>query len=204
MMHVFVLFQAEVDFLGQLHHPNLVKLIGYCIEDDQRLLVYEFMTRGSLENHLFRSMFRASCKNNSLLSVLVFLQQTWYWCRDNTSSVVEQNKNLPGSSQRLSIPSWQYWTCHIPRFQDIKHSARFCMYKNKYYKFLIRKIIWWNKSFYRNTMQSFQILVWPRLGHREIKLMFLHGLWEHMAMLHQNMWWLVSMINIVISYSLFR
>lgn len=49
------LMQAEVDFLGQLHHPNLVKLIGYCIEDDQRLLVYEFMTRGSLENHLFRS-----------------------------------------------------------------------------------------------------------------------------------------------------
>ncbi|CDP10443.1 unnamed protein product [Coffea canephora] len=45
---------AEVDFLGQLHHANLVKLIGYCIEDDQRLLVYEFMTRGSLENHLFR------------------------------------------------------------------------------------------------------------------------------------------------------
>ncbi|KAK1360630.1 putative serine/threonine-protein kinase PIX7 [Heracleum sosnowskyi] len=45
---------AEVDFLGQLHHHNLVKLIGYCIEDDQRLLVYEFMTRGSLENHLFR------------------------------------------------------------------------------------------------------------------------------------------------------
>lgn len=45
---------AEVSFLGQLHHPNLVKLIGYCIEDDQRLLVYEFMPRGSLENHLFR------------------------------------------------------------------------------------------------------------------------------------------------------
>ncbi|PKA57915.1 putative receptor-like protein kinase [Apostasia shenzhenica] len=45
---------AEIDFLGQLHHPNLVKLLGYCIEDDQRLLVYEFMARGSLENHLFR------------------------------------------------------------------------------------------------------------------------------------------------------
>lgn len=45
---------AEVNFLGQLHHGNLVKLIGYCSEDDQRLLVYEFMPRGSLENHLFR------------------------------------------------------------------------------------------------------------------------------------------------------
>ncbi|XP_022750627.1 probable serine/threonine-protein kinase PIX7 isoform X5 [Durio zibethinus] len=45
---------AEVDFLGKLLHPNLVKLVGYCIEDDHRLLVYEFMPRGSLENHLFR------------------------------------------------------------------------------------------------------------------------------------------------------
>ncbi|RXH89529.1 hypothetical protein DVH24_031886 [Malus domestica] len=45
---------AEVNYLGNLLHPNLVKLYGYCIEDDQRLLVYEFMPRGSLENHLFR------------------------------------------------------------------------------------------------------------------------------------------------------
>lgn len=45
---------AEVNFLGQFPHPNLVKLIGYCCENEHRLLVYEFMPRGSLENHLFR------------------------------------------------------------------------------------------------------------------------------------------------------
>ncbi|KAJ4827369.1 putative serine/threonine-protein kinase pbl9 [Turnera subulata] len=45
---------AEVNYLGQLYHPHLVKLIGYCLEDEHRLLVYEFMPRGSLENHLFR------------------------------------------------------------------------------------------------------------------------------------------------------
>nr|XP_024926757.1 probable serine/threonine-protein kinase PBL10 [Ziziphus jujuba var. spinosa] len=45
---------AEVNYLGQLYHPNLVKLIGYCLEEEHRLLVYEFMPRGSLENHLFR------------------------------------------------------------------------------------------------------------------------------------------------------
>ncbi|XP_074573526.1 putative serine/threonine-protein kinase PBL3 [Curcuma longa] len=45
---------TEVDYLGQLHHPNLVKLIGYCSEGDNKLLVYEFMPKGSLENHLFR------------------------------------------------------------------------------------------------------------------------------------------------------
>ncbi|KAJ4719887.1 Protein kinase [Melia azedarach] len=45
---------TEIKHLGQLYHPNLVKLIGYCLEDDHRLLVYEFMPKGSLENHLFR------------------------------------------------------------------------------------------------------------------------------------------------------
>ncbi|KAG8099386.1 hypothetical protein GUJ93_ZPchr0013g37622 [Zizania palustris] len=47
---------AEVIFLGQLRHPNLVKLIGYCCEDEHRLLVYEYMEHGSLENHLFKQI----------------------------------------------------------------------------------------------------------------------------------------------------
>ncbi|MCO5605190.1 hypothetical protein L7F22_059370 [Adiantum nelumboides] len=45
---------AEVNYLGQLHHAHLVKLMGYSCEDEHRLLVYEYMARGSLENHLFR------------------------------------------------------------------------------------------------------------------------------------------------------
>ncbi|GAA0157321.1 hypothetical protein LIER_38435 [Lithospermum erythrorhizon] len=47
--------QAEVKFLGKFSHPNLVKLIGYCWEEKQFLLVYEYMQKGSLENHLFRT-----------------------------------------------------------------------------------------------------------------------------------------------------
>ncbi|GAV89213.1 Pkinase_Tyr domain-containing protein [Cephalotus follicularis] len=45
---------SEVNYLGQLHHPNLVKLFGYCVDAQNRLLVYEHMPKGSLENHLFR------------------------------------------------------------------------------------------------------------------------------------------------------
>uniref|UniRef100_A0A0E0LFC4 non-specific serine/threonine protein kinase n=1 Tax=Oryza punctata TaxID=4537 RepID=A0A0E0LFC4_ORYPU len=45
---------TEVSYLGQYNHTNLVELIGYCCEDDHRLLVYEYMANGSLENHLFR------------------------------------------------------------------------------------------------------------------------------------------------------
>ncbi|KAL4352019.1 hypothetical protein GQ457_06G033300 [Hibiscus cannabinus] len=52
---------AEVQFLGVVEHPNLVKLIGYCAVDGergiQRLLVYEFMQNKSLEDHLFRRVF---------------------------------------------------------------------------------------------------------------------------------------------------
>lgn len=44
---------AEVIFLGQLSHPNLVKLIGYCCQDEHRVLIYEYMARGSVENNLF-------------------------------------------------------------------------------------------------------------------------------------------------------
>lgn len=46
-------WQSEVNFLGRLSHPNLVKLLGYCWEEKELLLIYEFMQKGSLENHLF-------------------------------------------------------------------------------------------------------------------------------------------------------
>lgn len=46
-------FIVEVLMLSLLRHPNLVTLIGYCADGDQRLLVYEYMPLGSLENHLF-------------------------------------------------------------------------------------------------------------------------------------------------------
>ncbi|KAK3008585.1 hypothetical protein RJ639_013165 [Escallonia herrerae] len=52
---------AEVQFLGVVEHPNLVKLIGYCAIDGergiQRLLVYEFMSNRSLEDHLFSKSY---------------------------------------------------------------------------------------------------------------------------------------------------
>ncbi|XP_024989958.1 probable serine/threonine-protein kinase PIX13 [Cynara cardunculus var. scolymus] len=47
-------WQAEVKFLGKFSHPNLVKLLGYCWENKEFLLVYEYMQKGSLENHLFK------------------------------------------------------------------------------------------------------------------------------------------------------
>ncbi|PIA37282.1 hypothetical protein AQUCO_03000107v1 [Aquilegia coerulea] len=47
---------TEVNVLGVVEHPNLVKLVGYCADDDergiQRLLIYEYMPNRSVEDHL--------------------------------------------------------------------------------------------------------------------------------------------------------
>ncbi|PRQ31696.1 probable serine/threonine-protein kinase PBL23 [Rosa rugosa] len=45
-------FLVEVLILSLLHAPNLVNLVGYCADGDQRILVYEYMANGSLEDHL--------------------------------------------------------------------------------------------------------------------------------------------------------
>ncbi|CAM8966462.1 unnamed protein product [Rhodiola kirilowii] len=55
-------FIVEVLTLSLADHPNLVKLIGYCAEKDQRLLVYEYMPLGSLEDHLHGMYLPAGSK----------------------------------------------------------------------------------------------------------------------------------------------
>ncbi|XP_034682960.1 proline-rich receptor-like protein kinase PERK4 isoform X1 [Vitis riparia] len=45
-------FQAEVEIISRVHHRHLVSLVGYCIADGQRMLVYEFVHNKTLEHHL--------------------------------------------------------------------------------------------------------------------------------------------------------
>ncbi|KAH9622382.1 hypothetical protein KSS87_005176 [Heliosperma pusillum] len=45
-------FQAEVETISRVHHRHLVTLVGYCIADSQKLLVYEFVQNKTMEFHL--------------------------------------------------------------------------------------------------------------------------------------------------------
>lgn len=45
-------FKAEVEIISRVHHRHLVSLVGYCISEHQRLLIYEFVPNQTLEHHL--------------------------------------------------------------------------------------------------------------------------------------------------------
>lgn len=59
-------FMNEVDSIGYIHHVNLVDLQGYCVKENrEKLLVYEYMERGSLDRVLFRASDSKSTANSS-------------------------------------------------------------------------------------------------------------------------------------------
>ena len=45
-------FRAEVEIISRVHHRHLVSLVGYCISEHQRLLVYDFLPNDTLDHHL--------------------------------------------------------------------------------------------------------------------------------------------------------
>lgn len=45
-------FQAEVDIISRVHHRHLVSLVGHCMSDARKLLVYEFVPNKTLDYHL--------------------------------------------------------------------------------------------------------------------------------------------------------
>ena len=70
-------FRVEVDILSRLDHPNLVSLIGYCADGKHRFLVYEYMPRGNLQDHLnglFVCEFCTTSQTFVLEDVLVLQQ----------------------------------------------------------------------------------------------------------------------------------
>ncbi|KAI3704293.1 hypothetical protein L1987_74509 [Smallanthus sonchifolius] len=64
-------WQTEVKLLSGLSHPNLSKLLGYCSEDKELLLVYEFMQKGNLANHILTQRYGETLPWSMRVKVMV-------------------------------------------------------------------------------------------------------------------------------------
>lgn len=64
-------FRNEMRVIGKTHHKNLVKLLGYCHEGAHRLLVYEFMTKGSLADYVFEAERKPTWEERIRLAVSI-------------------------------------------------------------------------------------------------------------------------------------
>jgi interleukin-1 receptor-associated kinase 1 len=64
-------FINEVATIGRIHHVNVVQLIGYCAEGSKHPLIYEFMSNGSLDKHIFpkEGLISLSCKEAFRISL---------------------------------------------------------------------------------------------------------------------------------------
>ncbi|KAM3694756.1 hypothetical protein ACJW31_07G079700 [Castanea mollissima] len=76
---------SEVRIIGRLRHRNLVQLIGWCHKKNDLLLIYEFMSNGSLDFHLFKgkSLLTWVERYNigrGLASALQYLHEEWEQC----------------------------------------------------------------------------------------------------------------------------
>ncbi|KAF1895823.1 hypothetical protein Lal_00037939 [Lupinus albus] len=88
-------FLVEVLMLSLLHHQNLVSLIGYCADGDQRLLVYEYMPLGSVEDHLLgKILLGFVIVFNFQMSILAFDIEKYVTSRRNAKNLHPQQKPL--------------------------------------------------------------------------------------------------------------
>ena len=68
-------FQTEVLVLSKIRHRHLVSLIGYCNDGNEMILVYEFMEKGTLRDHLYDWKENSKTKSHSQPSELTWKQR---------------------------------------------------------------------------------------------------------------------------------
>ncbi|XP_030462033.2 L-type lectin-domain containing receptor kinase IX.1-like [Syzygium oleosum] len=78
-------YATEVKTISRLRHRNLVQLIGWCHEKKQLLLIYEFMSNGSLDSHLFKEQTFLPWEKRykiaqGIASALLYLHEEWEQC----------------------------------------------------------------------------------------------------------------------------
>lgn len=83
-------FRAEVEIISRVHHRHLVSLVGYCISEQQRLLIYEFVPNRTLDHHLhgklkYNLFFLPEGKFHWLLQIFLVSIAFTFWEKKRTT-----------------------------------------------------------------------------------------------------------------------
>ncbi|MCD7467997.1 hypothetical protein HAX54_005762 [Datura stramonium] len=89
-------FVSEITTLGSLRHPNLVALIGFCSQRDERLLVYKYMPNGNLHEWLHSTDDKARLLDFPLrVKIAVGIAKALAWLHDGGNFHVVHTALLP-------------------------------------------------------------------------------------------------------------
>lgn len=98
-------FKSEIKLLANLQHTNLVKLLGCCIDGEEKILIYEYMANQSLDKFIFGRFILEPFSRTSLLPALTFCGRWWSTFRSKKESGAglaearqHNRRHSPGSS----------------------------------------------------------------------------------------------------------
>jgi hypothetical protein len=97
-------FQAEVEIISRVHHRHLVSLVGYCIAEDHRLLVYDFVSNDTLHHHLHGNQ---TVRPAPSCSVQLACLRTSGACREGKAGdgLADEGQDRRRLSTRIGLPA---------------------------------------------------------------------------------------------------
>ncbi|MCD7467995.1 hypothetical protein HAX54_005760 [Datura stramonium] len=141
-------FVSEITTLGSLRHPNLVPLIGFCSERDERLLVYKYMPNGNLHEWLHSSDDKARLLDFPLrVKIAVGVAKALAWLHDGGNfHVVHSNISTQCIllDENFDPKLSNFWEATLAKTNDtdsnlsllpIVESLDFTTYKKDVYRF---------------------------------------------------------------------
>lgn len=66
-------FLLEIEIITTLHHKNIISLLGFCFEEGNLLLVYDFLSRGSLEENLHGTQIHSTILHFMVLVIFIYI-----------------------------------------------------------------------------------------------------------------------------------
>ncbi|KAJ4748421.1 G-type lectin S-receptor-like serine/threonine-protein kinase [Rhynchospora pubera] len=106
-------FMNEATLIAKLQHRNLVRLLGYSIQDNERMLIYEFLTNKSLDFFIFDAKKRAILSWRTRLEIVTGIARGLLYLHHDSSFGVLLLEIISGkrnhANQELVTNAWNLW-----------------------------------------------------------------------------------------------